>query len=136
MDRAETRRKKDRIDRIIGQNVRAERELRKMSREDLAETLDLTVSHIGLIERGERGTTAVTLEKLAHVLNISIDSLFAPSDRETFSAREEREFNLASNHRKISSLVTRLNEQETDFVLHVIKGLLLHHPTRTLNSEE
>jgi len=136
LDRAATRRNKDRLDRTIGQNIRAEREMRKMSREELAETLDLTVSHMGLIERGERGATAVTLEKLAHVFDIKIDTLFHEAEKKSVSLKEERGGNLDSNRRKITSLATRLNEQETDFLIHTIKGLVNLHPTRTLNNSK
>jgi transcriptional regulator with XRE-family HTH domain len=134
LDRALTRKNKDRLDRTIGKNIRSEREMRKMSREELAEILDLTVSHMGLIERGERGATAVTLEKLAHVFTISVDNLFAEPDKASLSLREERNTSstLSSNRKKIQSLITRLNEQETDFVIHIIKGLINHHPTRSL----
>ena len=130
MDRALTRKNKDRLDRIIGQNIRTERELRKMTRDELAETLDLTVSHMGLIERGERGATAVTLEKLAYVFGIPVDTLFAEPDKKALALREGRDSNVSSNRRKIASLITRLNEPETDFLIHVIKGLINHHPTR------
>lgn len=132
MDRALTRKNKDRLDRTIGQNIRTEREFRKMSREELAETLDLTVSHMGLIERGERGATAATLEKLAHVFSIQIDTLFASPEKKALSFREGNDGNLASNRRKIPSLITRLNEQETDFVIHMIKGIINYHPTRSV----
>jgi transcriptional regulator with XRE-family HTH domain len=136
LDRKATRQSKDRLDRVIGQNIRKERELHNMSREELAEQLDLTVSHMGLIERGERGATAVTLEKLQRVFGVKIDTLFAEPEKEKLSVREDRDELLAGNVRKIKSLVTRLNEKETDFVIHVIKGLISHHPTRNMNNPE
>ncbi|MCL1884183.1 MAG: helix-turn-helix domain-containing protein [Defluviitaleaceae bacterium] len=129
MDRVATRKNKDRLDRIIGLNIRAERELRKMSREELAELLDLTVSHMGLIERGERGATAVTLEKLRRVFTISIDSLFAEPDKKSLSVRERDDDN-SSYIRRINSLLTRLNEKELEFVIHTIKGLVSFKPNR------
>lgn len=133
MDRAKTRKLKDRLDRVIGNNIRVERELRNMTRDELAEMLDLTISHMGLIERGGRGTTAVTLEKLTRVFGISIDSLFAEADKKSLSVREDSNSELAGNRRKITTLITRLNEQETDFVIHVIKGIISHHPVHSTN---
>jgi transcriptional regulator with XRE-family HTH domain len=135
LDRAQTRKHKDRLDRTIGQNIRTEREMRKMSREELAEALDLTVSHMGLIERGERGATAVTLEKLARVFSIQIDTLFAEPEKKSLSVREDRESNMEGNRRKIASLLTRLNEKETEYVIHAIKGLINYHPARSNESE-
>jgi transcriptional regulator with XRE-family HTH domain len=130
MDRKAARKSKDRLDRIIGKNIRTEREMRKMSREELAESLDLTVSHMGLIERGERGATAVTLEKLAYVFGLKIDALFC-DDRKLAVRQGGHEDKIESSRLKIASLLTRLNEKETDFVIHVIKGILNLHPPRT-----
>ncbi|MCL1864143.1 MAG: helix-turn-helix domain-containing protein [Defluviitaleaceae bacterium] len=135
MNRALTRKNKDRLDRTIGQNIRAEREMRKMSREELAEALDLTVSHMGLMERGERGATALTLEKLAYVFDLKIDSLFAEPDKKSLSVKEGGDEALA-NRKKIASLLTRLNEKETEFVVHVISGMISLHLTRDLSTHE
>jgi len=133
-----TRKRKDRLDRIIGKNIRTEREMRKMSREELAETLDLTVSHMGLIERGERGATAVTLEKLAHVFDVKIDALFTEQESKSIPVKEEAASSndAAANCRKITSLLTRLNKEETEYIIHAIKGLISIKPARALNSPE
>jgi len=137
MDRALTRKSKDRLDRVIGHNIRTERELRKMSRDELAETLDLTVSHMGLIERGERGATAVTLEKLSHVFSIPIDNFFAASDKPAPGGTNEGDkSDLSGNRRKIATLLTRLNEKETEFVIHIIKGIISYQPTRSIPSDD
>ncbi|MCL2577835.1 MAG: helix-turn-helix transcriptional regulator [Defluviitaleaceae bacterium] len=136
MDRVATRKRKDRLDSRIGQNIRTEREMRKMSREELAEALDLTVSHMGLIERGERGATAVTLEKLAYVFDIKIDALFSEPERGKIKLNEGNSSSLESNRRKITSMITRLNENESEFLIHVIKGLINLHPTRSINEKE
>jgi transcriptional regulator with XRE-family HTH domain len=128
LNRAVARRNKDRLDKIIGTNIRVEREMRKLSREELAEMLEVTVSHMGLIERGARGATAANLEKLAYHFKISIDTFFSESDRGFLSVCEDRASSIAANHRKIASLATRLNQQESDFIIHVIQGLLKQRP--------
>jgi len=123
MDRRE---EKDRLDEIIGKNIRLERELRRLSRDELAEMMDLTSSHMGLIERGERGATAVTLTKLSHAFGIPVDNLFASPKRGGLSVREESEKDSpsAANRKKIQSLITCLNESELEFVVHSIKGVI------------
>ena len=136
MDRANTKKMKDRLDRTIGLNIRREREMHKMSREELAEALDLTVSHMGLIERGERGATAVTLHKLSQVFNLQIDSLFAEPDKESFSVREDNDDDLAATRRKITSLLTRLNDFETRMILHMITGFIGEHSNHSILSDD
>jgi len=125
MEKMSSRQKKQHIDKIIGQNIRNERESRKMSREELAEMMELTVSHMGLIERGERGATAVTLSKLADVFNSPIDVFFTTPDKPAFLIREE-EYDevLTSSKRKMTSLMTRLDSNELDFLIQTTKGLI------------
>ena len=131
--------RKARIDSIIGQNIRNEREIRKMSREDLAEAMELTVSHMGLIERGERGATAVTLEKLARTFAIPVDNFFNESESASSVLREDGydgKGTLAPLQKKISSLITRFSEQELEFLIHVIKGMVpLSHSRKSESNE-
>lgn len=46
-----------------------------LTQEQLAHDLDLDVSYLGQIERGERNTTLVVVEKAATVLGVSPASL-------------------------------------------------------------
>jgi len=129
MDR---RQEKDRLDVIIGKNIRLERESRKLSRDELAEMMELTSSHMGLIERGERGATAVTLSRLSKSFDIPIDHLFISPKKGGLSVREDRD--TSANSKKIHSLITCLDESELEFIIHSIKGLIAMN--RDLNVEE
>jgi len=125
MDR---RLEKDRLDEIIGKNIRLERESRRLSRDELAEMMDLTSSHMGLIERGERGATAVTLSKLSKAFDIPIDHLFTSPKPGGLSVREEADVP-SPNRKKVQSLMTCLNETELEFVVHTIKGVIAMNHT-------
>jgi len=123
MDRGRTRIAKTRLDKIIGTNIRNERIVRNMTREELAEVVDLTVSHLGLIERGERGATPVTLEKVVRAFGITVDRLFKePGSR--LSAREQRDRQENTYFKKVSALITHLSEPELELVSHTIRGVL------------
>ena len=140
MTRDFRRQNKVRIDSVIGQNIRSEREMRKMSREELSEIMDLTVSHMGLIERGERGATAVTLEKLGRTFDIPIDNFFLEPDSASLALREDgydSENILVPLQQKIASLITRFDEHELDFLLHSIKGIMaLKHKGNASKDED
>jgi len=112
---------KIRLDKIVGSNIRKERELRKITREELAEILDLTISHLGLIERGERGATSVTLKKIVKCLHVSMDRLFAEPGK-TISAREKREAGVY--RQKVTALVSHLTEAELKALTNTIKGIV------------
>jgi transcriptional regulator with XRE-family HTH domain len=122
LDRGRTRSDKIRLDKIVGGNIRRERELRKITRDELAEILDLTTSHLGLIERGERGATSVTLEKVVNAFGVSIDNLFSESGKAT-SARENRDN--GTYRKKVNALISHLTEPELLLLTHTIKGILV-----------
>ena len=60
----------------FGKRVKAIRQKRKLSQEELAERDEIAVTNMGKIERGESFVTAVTLEKLANVLGVKVQDFF------------------------------------------------------------
>jgi len=112
------------VDEIIGHNIVIERKSRYIAREELADMMNLTSSHIGLIERGERGATAVNLSKLARIFGIPIDNLFASSNNHGMSVYAGQGDATEARRKKIQSLVTCLADAELDFVIHSIKGII------------
>ena len=52
------------------------RKEQNLSQEQLAHKSNLHRTHIGMIERAERNSTLITIEKLANGLGVSIDELF------------------------------------------------------------
>jgi len=115
---------KARLDEVIGKNIRLEREARKLTRDELAEMMELTTSHMGLIERGERGATAVTLSKISRTFDIPVDHLFASPKTGGLSVRENDDEDSQSSRKKVQSLMTCLEETELNFVIHTIKGII------------
>ena len=59
----------------IGKRIRTERERAGLTREQLAELVDITSRFVADIERGSVGISVPTLRKICEVLNISSDSL-------------------------------------------------------------
>lgn len=120
MDRKRTREEKDHLDKIVGGNIKAERLLRGLSRDELAKKLDLTVSHLGLIERGERGATLVTIDRLVRDFGINLQSLFLSKEARAGAGTKSS----GKNGKKVETLILSLSEQELGFLLHSIKGLI------------
>ena len=63
------------VRRNLGARVRALREKRKWSQEDLAHESGLARSFAGAIERGEKDLRLTTLVKLANTFNMSVAQL-------------------------------------------------------------
>jgi len=118
------RAEKVRLDEVIGKNIRLERETRKLTRDELAEMMELTTSHMGLIERGERGATAVTLSKISRAFDIPVDHLFANPQKGGLTVREDDKDGPQLIRKKVQSLITSLNEAELNLVVHIIKGII------------
>lgn len=59
----------------LGQRVREERLKLNLTQEKLAESVDISNSYMGQIERGERSLTLDTLVRLVNRLGITIDYL-------------------------------------------------------------
>jgi transcriptional regulator with XRE-family HTH domain len=57
--------------RRLGERVRTHRQERGLTQEDLAESLDLSVAYVSLIERGGRNPPYTTVVEIAHALGVS-----------------------------------------------------------------
>lgn len=64
--------------------IREWRQHRKLTLEQLAERLDMTAAHLSMLERGQRGYTQETLERVAHALSTDAASLLMrnPEDQD------------------------------------------------------
>jgi len=115
------------LDAIIGANIRAERKVRSLSRDEFAGLIDMTIGHIGLIERGKRGATAVTLVRLSKALDKSIDSFFYEPD-EYISDKKADDTSLEAKQKRVLALLSLLSDKEVEHISDVIKGLIrLNH---------
>lgn len=62
---------------MIGKRIRFYREAKKWSQEVFAEKLGLSLTYIGMIERGEKVPKLDTFIKIANTLEVSADLLLA-----------------------------------------------------------
>jgi len=61
---------------ILGQNIKAQRNAIALSQEKLAFSIDSARNYIGCIERAEKNLSLKTLFKIAKVLNVTVEELF------------------------------------------------------------
>jgi len=115
---------KEDINKIIGKNIILERKLRGITRDELAEILDISTSHMGLMERGERGVHALHFAKLAGFFDVPVNNFFTGGKKEGLSALNTRDPELQASQETISTLSRALNEFEVNFVATILRGLL------------
>ncbi len=99
----------------LGQRIRAERTGLNLTREKLAELLDLSPNFVGHIERGEKKMSLETLVRIASALHVSLDYLVYGdniSDKADTS--------------KLQKLIGKCSQQEISLVTDIIKSMLLH----------
>jgi len=101
---------------VLGQNIRAERRSRGLTIDELSEVMDITPSHMGLIERGERGVTAHNLFRFSRVFGLPIDCLFHHEEAEVPSGVKVLQ-------QKLSVLTSSFTERELSFVITVVYGM-------------
>lgn len=70
-----------RIEKRVIRNIRKLRELRLLSREQMANELSLSISGYGRLERGEIDLTLTRMKRIADILNVNLTELleFDPS---------------------------------------------------------
>lgn len=73
----------------VGKRIRVRREELGMTREQLAERCDLSVTFCADIESGRKGMSAKSLYKIARVLNLSSDYILFGNEAEVNKTRVE-----------------------------------------------
>ena len=111
---------------IIGQNIRHERKARGISIIELAELMGLTPGFIGLLERGTRGTSPMTLLLLATIFETSIDQLFYRGNASVSPCADQTETDEIEARRQVKckkfrSLIYDFDEKEIDFIIQFIE---------------
>ena len=121
MDR---KKEKDNLDAIIGQNIYLTRKASNIGRDELAQMMEMSSSHVGLIERGERGATAVTLAMLSRIFDVPIDEFFSKPNKKGAKDADVTSGEKAARKR-INSLISNLGEKELECVTSMVKAVVV-----------
>lgn len=76
---------------VFGRRLKALRKERRMTQEEVAEKLGLHNSYIGLLERGERIPSLITLEKIAKFFGVKPVDLIAEDKKEEKYSFKQKE---------------------------------------------
>ena len=125
---------KEQIRKTIGKNIRRERLSRNISVDEFSDMMGLTPGFIGLIERGQRGTTSSCMYRISKVLCVSIDVLF--EDREC-DENELLEFNKENAFReKIASIIFDFSQEELAYAANMLLSLRNLRGLRAIDDED
>lgn len=97
----------------VGARIRTARERAKMTQEDLAAVLDMSPTHISVIERGVKAPKLETLVNIANALQVSTDMLL--QDVATYAND-----GIAS---ELTIAVSKLPRKEQERILNAVRAL-------------
>jgi len=107
---------KSNLDKDVGVRVRNLRKTLGLSVDRLAEILDITPSHVRLIEYGQRGVTLSLCQKMCDTFNLTADFVIYGE------ARQEKKNAVKSDHSEIAKLAANsLNEKERKCFVDLIR---------------
>jgi len=100
----------------LGSRIREERLKLGLTQEVIAEDINVSVSYIGQIERGERSLSLDTLVKLTNRLGVTIDYLLQDS------VKVNNEISII----QLENLLNGRSQKEVQMALDLIKVLFTH----------
>ena len=112
------------IDKIVGNNLRAAREARKMSAYELADLIGLTRGQIGLIEHGKRGITSLTMSQLPKIFNMPLERFFFEWSEEEVENFKEDESEYNAYRAEIQSMLACMTKAELKHTHDVVKSIM------------
>ena len=98
----------------IGARIKAAREKAGMTQEDLAAALEMSPTHISVIERGVKSPKLETLVRIANTLKVSSDMLL--QDVVTYSSD-----GVAS---ELSGAISKLSKKDQVRILNAVRALI------------
>ena len=109
---------------IIGSNIRYERKRRGLTIDDFANVIGMAPGFLGLIERGQRGTSVKNMVAIAEFFDISLDDLITKDLSNGGADMKDMENTRSAKARRtLRSLVSSLTEDEIVFITSVIKSM-------------
>lgn len=98
----------------VGQRIKSAREKKNMTQEDLAARIDISPTHVSVIERGTKIPRVDTFVSIANVLGVSADELLVDVvDRASVGVASE-----------LSAAIEALPHEEKMRVLKVVSALI------------
>lgn len=99
----------------LGKRIRALRERGELTQEQLAESAELSLKHLGLIERGQANPTLSSLEGLAKAFGLTLPELFE-LDHERLDGKQ------LGN--KVNELFAAANDTERKLIYRLVQIVL------------
>lgn len=98
----------------VGKRIKLARERRGMTQEELAERIDISASHMSVVERGKKGLRLETLVNVANALDVSPNELL----------QDVAVHAQAGTANELATQIMKLPADRRTVALNVLKALL------------
>lgn len=115
----------------IGANIRFERQKRNLTIEELADMLGMASGFLGLIERGQRGTSLKNLHRIATFFDITLDQLITHVISDGGGVSELSEFD--TKRSAAGALINSFDINELDYIIISMKALKRYNKLKFKN---
>lgn len=107
-----------------GERIQLHRKQMGLSREDLAEMIDISDKNLGRIESGRQSTSVETLYKISSVLNVSMDYLLIGNNE---PINEDTTVAIQSEREQIDELLNHCSPIQLKYLYQVIRAAFIFH---------
>ncbi len=102
--------------RMIGKRIRFYRESRKWTQEEFAEKVGLSLTYVGMVERGDKIPKLETFIRIANVLQVSADMLLADVLSTGYSVKSS----------EMTDKIEKLSQEDRERIYDVVETMIQH----------
>ncbi len=113
----------------IGSNIRYERKLRGLTIDDFAKVIGMAPGFVGLIERGQRGTSIANMVRIAEFFDITLDELITKDLSEGKVSTPKSVNKVDKDRRALISMISTMSENKVQILAANAKALNKYIPT-------
>lgn len=113
----------------IGSNIRYERKLRGLTIDDFAKVIGMAPGFVGLIERGQRGTSIANMVRIAEFFDITLDELITKDLSEGKVSTPKSVNKIDKDRRALISMISTMSENKVQILAANAKALNKYIPT-------
>lgn len=114
---------------IIGSNIRYERKQRGLTIDDFAKVIGMAPGFVGLIERGQRGTSIANMVRIAEFFDITMDELIT-QDLAAGKVSTPKSVNKIEKDKKaLISMISTMADDKVQILTANAKALNKYIPT-------
>lgn len=115
----------------IGSNIRYERKLRGLTIDDFAKVIGMAPGFVGLIERGQRGTSIANMVRIADFFDITLDELITKDLAEGKVSTPKGVNRIEKDRRALISMISTMADDKVQILAANAKALNKYIPTQS-----